>query len=361
MNLQSTRIVIAAGGTGGHLFPAQILASQLREYHPGLEMLFAGAHRHQSPFFQQNKYRYFEVKSATPFCGSWFARIQACFKIMHGVLKSFHWLKQEKPRLIVGFGSFHSFPILCAAVLKRTPFILFEANVYPGKVNRWLAPFARSTMLLFESAQTHLNSKTQVVYPLVRHELLPENSYAYFGLNETDPIILVFGGSQGAAQINTCWIKSLPKVRREYGPFQVIHLVGRKESITDIKQAYSEWGIPSCVKAFEPHMRLAYQVASLAICRAGAGTIAELIEFAVPAILIPFPHATEDHQTKNAQFLQQEVKGALCLSEKELKEEGLIAALKIIKQNGQEMKEYLKQYPRKGKALWEVIRDMLTL
>lgn len=350
----SEKVVMAAGGTGGHLFPAQHLSQQLQSHNPNMEVLFAGAHLEGSSFFQGTRYRYLDVASGTPFGKG---RIKTLFRLSYGIWQSFKWLRQEKPRLIVGFGSFHSFPVLCAALACRTPFVLFESNLYPGRVNRWFSRFARFTAVWFQESGAYLKSPLrQIRLPEVNTEPQPED-YAYFNLNAENPIILVFGGSQGALSINEHWLKCLSRMKEIYGTFQVIHLVGREERVEEAKKRYDDLDIPSAVKAFEPHMEKAYRIAWMAVCRSGASTIAELISFALPALLIPFPAASEDHQTKNAQFLQDKLQGALYLSEKGLQQETFVQAACQINHNRQHMHEQLKKYPRTGKALWEWVRD----
>src|SRR5690242_14057885 len=126
-------IIFAVGGTGGHLFPAQALADELIEKNDHVEILFAGAHLDTNRFLDKNRFRHREVLSATPFGKNPF---RAIYILLKGIVKSLQLLKQEKPSLIVGFGSYHSFPLLCAAKLFNIPFVLFEADTIPGKVNR---------------------------------------------------------------------------------------------------------------------------------------------------------------------------------------------------------------------------------
>lgn len=348
-------IAIAAGGTGGHLFPAQVLAQQLHKQNPQLSIFFAGTHLERSPFFQQKQYCYVEIPSATPFRRG---KLRAGWILLKGVIKSINLLVRTRPTLMIGFGSFHSFPLLVAASLLRIPLVLFEANVYPGKVNRLFSSKACWTGILFPDAAIHLKGKSLYVEkPVIPN--FASDPWQYFGLKPGKPVLLIFGGSQGAASLNAHWLSALEE---DLCPFQVIHLVGKEEFVEKIRKKYLKWNIPACVKAFEDKMAMAYQIASLALCRSGAATIAELITFRVPAVLVPFPAASEDHQTKNAQFLQKKVGGAVYLSEKEIKQKDLIAMLMHVQQHGETMRENLRQYDlsQEKTTLWEQIIATLS-
>jgi len=135
MNEKNTpyKILFAVGGTGGHLFPAQALAEELFALNPSFDILFAGAHLQTTHFLNRERYRHAEVKSATPFGRN---PLRAAYLLARGIQESLSLLKREKPALIVGFGSYHSFPLLVAAKLRRIPLILFEPNTFPGFVNR---------------------------------------------------------------------------------------------------------------------------------------------------------------------------------------------------------------------------------
>lgn len=350
-------IVIAAGGTGGHLFPAQVLAQQLEEHNPHLDICFAGTHLERSPFFQQKEYCYVEIPSSTPFRRG---KVRSGWILLKGTIKSIRLLMKKKPTLMIGFGSFHSFPLLLAAYLLRIPYVLFEANVYPGKVNRLFSSKARWTGILFPDVAIYLKGNSRyVAKPVI--QTLTEDPWQYFGLHPSKPVLLIFGGSQGAKSLNAHWLSALEDEDNR-SLFQVIHLVGKEEWVQEIRDKYIQWNIPACVKAFEDKMALAYQIASIALCRSGASTIAELIAFRLPALLIPFPAASDDHQTKNAQFLQKKVGGAVYLSEKDIKHKELIAMLMHVHHQAESLKANLRRYDQhlEKSALWEQIIATLS-
>jgi len=338
------KIVIAAGGTGGHLFPAQALAEQLES--EGFEITFMGSGLSDNRYFDRARYAYEEIPSATLFQRKLIPIFQSLLLLARGVKKSLALLNKEGPDLVIGFGSFHSFPVLSAARLQKREVILFESNAYPGKVNRFFSPKAAYTAVVFLKAQQHLRGKVvEVEMPIRKVSDRPSSETVenYFGLEAGCPTLLIFGGSQGASAMNELVINGIETLRPHCPDFQVIHITGQPQVVERFKQAYDSLQIRACVKAFETNMPIAYQAASLAICRAGAATISELIAFSTPSILIPFPFAADDHQVKNAQFVQQEVKGGVCIQEKGLTKEVLAMEIYSLLDASQSRLEQMKQ------------------
>lgn len=302
------KVLIAAGGTGGHLFPAQALAQELSLQE--IEVLFAGHGLSQNRYFRKEEFSYQDVASATPYRKNFF---KAVFEIVKGVKRSLEILKRFQPDLVVGFGSFHSFPLLVAALLLHVPFLLFEANSIPGKVNRLFSRWAKISAVHFPEAAERLFGTTQeVAMPIWKGaRATQEKARNYFSLDPKKETLLVFGGSQGALSINTLLLETASQWA---GRWQVIHFTGEQKASDEIKKSYEALNISACVKEFETRMDLAWQASTLAVCRSGAATLAELIEYEVPAILLPYPHATDDHQKKNAESMEK-IGGAIYLRE----------------------------------------------
>jgi UDP-N-acetylglucosamine--N-acetylmuramyl-(pentapeptide) pyrophosphoryl-undecaprenol N-acetylglucosamine transferase len=312
-------ILLAVGGTGGHLFPAQALAEELLERDARCEVLFAGAHLSSNRFLDKDRFRFKEVASATPFRRN---PLRACLLLWKGIWQSLKLLKTEKPALIVGFGSYHSFPVLCAAKLLGIPFVLFEADTIPGKVNRVLSRYARFTAVHFSPSASFLKGKAIPVCMPSRHrpELAPlsiEDARASLGLFPHRFTLLVFGGSQGAKGINHHILSLLALLKTLSFPIQIIHITGSEEMSVEIKKVCAHLGISAYVKEFEVRMREVWTASTLVIGRSGASTLAEMIQYEVPGIVIPYPYASDAHQKSNARFLQHEVKGGICLLEEE--------------------------------------------
>ncbi len=265
------KVLIGAGGSGGHLFPAQQLARQLdRE-----RVLFAGHGLEDSPFFEKERVPFVEI-SAGP--------LRRPFALWKGFWQSIALLRRFDPDVVVGFGSYHSLPILLAAAVLRKKIVLFEANCTPGKVNRLIRPFAHVFAAQFPQKKSTLIPMRSLMLPS------KEEARAHYGLKGDLFTILVFGGSQGAQFLNELLPRVVPLLAI---PCQVLHFTG-KGSV--------EYTVPSVVKPFEPAMSWAYAAADVVVCRSGAGTVAELIQAEKPALLIPYPYAG-GHQIDNGAFL----------------------------------------------------------
>ena len=307
-------IVIATGGTGGHVFPAEALGEELLDQ--SYDVTFVGGGLKSNRYFHRNKFKYEEVATSSLFKVNLF---RSCFRIIQGVRQSLKILSKINPKVVIGFGSFYTFPVLLAARLKKIPIVLFEPNAIPGKVNRLFSKWAAVSAVQFAEAGKWLAGNIiEVKMPTGRRDPIEKASAReYFYLNPDLFTFLVFGGSQGAESINRLFSEAACRLK-ENKPFQVIHVTGKAGPADKLRKMYAAAGIPSCVKAFEERMDFAWSAASVVICRSGAATVAEQITYAVPSILVPFPAATDDHQTKNAQFIEKKVKGGITCPESTL-------------------------------------------
>lgn len=326
---QSFNVLIATGGTGGHVFPAQALGRQLLEKNHNV--LFMGKGLSSNSYFAKHLFRSESIDSATPFKKGMLQKLLSLFSLIKGTLQAFSLIGKYKPNLVVGFGSFHSFPVLAAAFLRRVPIVLFESNSVPGKVNQIFSRFSQFSGIQFPQAKELLKGPCfEVEMPFWREkgngERLKERR-DYFSLDENLFTVLVFGGSQGASFINMVVADTLKQFHEKGKKVQVIHMTGSLPSAEEVQSFYVENDMKASVKPFEEKMHLAWKSADMVICRAGAATLAEVIEFEVPAILIPFPKAADNHQLKNALFFQEEVRGGFCLEEKKLTPKDLLSLL----------------------------------
>ena len=324
MKKTSKSILIAAGGTGGHLFPAQALANHLQKKDSSYQITFMGKGLDTNPFFKRDLFSYKDVDSAPFSCKNWIKNIKALCK---GTWQAFGFLRKFRPVVVVGFGSFHSFPVLLAAKLRGIPIILFESNSIPGRVNRLFSHVAVFSTVQFPVAKKYLKGKClEVRVPFWRfqenHQATKEEALSYFSLSPNVCTFLVFGGSQGARFINEVFVDVLQTMGSKVKYLQVIHLTGKATSQEEMKKIYQDNGILACVKSFEENMQFAWALADVAICRSGAATLSERIHFEVPAILIPYPSAADNHQLKNAIFME-EIGGAFCLEEKSISTDNL--------------------------------------
>jgi UDP-N-acetylglucosamine--N-acetylmuramyl-(pentapeptide) pyrophosphoryl-undecaprenol N-acetylglucosamine transferase len=288
------KAVFAVGGTGGHIFPAVQLAKELDG-----ETLFIG---NGNAFVDDLPY--VTVAAATPFGKN---PVKALYQLSRGFIQCRKLLKKERPTAVIGFGSFHSVPTLLAARTLGIPFALFESNAIMGRANRLFAHAAKEIFSPFA-----LDGAKPIQLPTYSKEVTKTMALDYYDLDPGKVTLLVFGGSQGAAPINELILHALPDLPKEV---QVIHLVGKNGDVAEVEAAYHALEITAAVKEFEPAMGFAWSAADLALCRAGASTIAEILHFAVPAILIPYPHATDNHQRENALFLEEVVGGGTVMAQ----------------------------------------------
>lgn len=314
MSKPASKILIATGGSGGHIYPALALAEELRD--AGIEYLFAGGQLSKNPYFKSDSEPYQDIRTGA----SW----QEGFQIARGIFDSLKMMKVSQVGLVVAFGSYPTFPLLAAACFKKIPIILFAADSVPGRVIRWFSPFSAVTAVHFPEAKNQLYGATCPVFMPLRkgyrkNSVAKGEALNYFGLTGTKPVCLVVGGSKGADFLNKIAPAALESMKKGV---EVIHIAGSSEQALVVESAYQQKNLAACVKAFEPRMDLAWSAASMACSRAGAGAIAEALEFEVPAVLIPYPFAKDGHQDKNADFFVAEGAGV------KLPEKGL-EALKL--------------------------------
>ncbi len=289
-------VIIAAGGSGGHVLPAQIVAQQLRQ--AGVLASFAAGGIATNPFVDGEARTCHEI-SASPFSlsPSFFTTT------VRGIVQSSRLMRCAKPALVVGFGSYHSVPVLAAALLLRIPIVLYAADAIPGRAIRLFAPFAKWTGCFFKEAASHLRGEVCHVSFPIRPALqdLPskDEGCRYFGLDSSLPTVLVFGGSQGAKALNILVPSAIACLPLRPA---VIHLAGQEADLSRIQASYDTYAIPACVRGYESAMQYAYAAADVVIARAGASTIAEIEACHKKAIYIPYPRAMDAHQIMNAQL-----------------------------------------------------------
>ncbi len=317
--MSKKRIVITTGGTGGHIFPAHALAQQISKKAPEIEIVFMGGGLSGNAFFKQLNYPSKDI-TYSPIEQGLIGKVKSVYKILKGMKESRRILKDLRPSVVVGFGSFYTVPVLLAARSLSIPIVQHEANCVAGKVTRYFAPSAKVTCTHFPHTIGLKKGRTLAVGMPLREgytSLLAsrEKAREYFQLDKEKLTFLVFGGSQGALTINTEFCSAAMELAEKTKNFQILHLTGTKGTAEETAAFYKDIGIQACVRPFEERMDLAWTCSDLTISRAGAVSIAEQIEFEVPGILIPFPYATDQHQEKNAEFMVDQVKGAEILRE----------------------------------------------
>lgn len=338
------KVVIAVGGTGGHLFPAQSFAEELDD----AEVVFIGKGLAKNSYFDRKRFTFHDVESMTPFRGKW----RSAYLIIKGVITCLSLLSKIKPDLVVGFGSFHAFPVLVAARLHRVPIALFESNAMPGKVIRLFSKKAKVTGIYMDGAKKWLKGHVvSVEMPFGKRFkescISKADALQELGLVSNYLTLLVLGGSQGAQKLNATLLELLPFIKQERLPWQLIHLTGSDEMSKEIAKVCKALDIPCYVKPFDKKMSCLFQAADLAVCRAGAVTVAELLHHAIPSILIPYPSASDAHQEKNARFVQDVVQGGIELPEQNLSAKKLLDLLISLDKEALLKREKITQFKAK--------------
>lgn len=356
------RVMIATGGTGGHIYPAIALAQQIVDTWEGSEVLFVGGGLDRNKYFDRNAFRWKAVSCGTFPSLSPLPLLKSLFRIAKGIKESCRAIREFKPDVVVGFGSYYSFPPLVAAKMLSVPYLLHEANAIPGKVIRVLSRWAAVTGVHFPLASDYLKGKcVEVGMPLRRgfrkDDSLRNKALEYFGFYGECFTLLVFGGSQGAKAVNEAVMSGLTAAVLPKG-FRVIHIAGDPAEAERISELYRQLNIKAVVKPYEENMQHAWQAADAVVCRSGAGAVAELLEFEVPCLLVPFARAADDHQNINADFISRTVGGGVKVLEKEIASGDFQEAFQgLVNRDATEpMRRAMREYKRLSRT-----QDMLSL
>jgi UDP-N-acetylglucosamine--N-acetylmuramyl-(pentapeptide) pyrophosphoryl-undecaprenol N-acetylglucosamine transferase len=308
------KMLLAGGGTGGHLFPAVALAEQLLREHPEAEVLFVGTRQGIESRILPRLGFPLRTIDISGFVGKGLgAKLALLPRLIRSLAQSRAVVRDFDPDVVVGVGGYAAGPVLAAARLLRYPALIHEQNARPGLTNRILAPWVDRVCLSFEdTAEAFKRVPTVVTGNPVRTALV--HSHA---LSEGMPTLLIFGGSRGARAINDAVLDTLPELESMRGRIRLLHQTG-DEDLERVRAGYRAVGWDDeGVVSFIEDMAAAYRQAHLVLCRAGATTLAELTACGRAAILVPYPHAAGDHQTDNARALAERG-AALLLPQSEL-------------------------------------------
>jgi UDP-N-acetylglucosamine--N-acetylmuramyl-(pentapeptide) pyrophosphoryl-undecaprenol N-acetylglucosamine transferase len=291
------RVILAGGGTGGHVIPALAIAQELRNVHSA-EVIFIGTQRGiETRLVPKAGFdlRLIQVGALNRVSAA--TRIKTMLDLPKAIAASRRIIRAFKPDVMIGVGGYASGPAMLAAKLCRVPTVIFEPNIYPGFANRMVAPFASAAAVHFKETCKYFRQCSVTGVPVRQ---------AFFDLPVRQPDgrknLLVFGGSQGARAINSAVVEALRPLYEAVPGLRITHQTGEKE-YESVARAYLEGNFAAEVSPFIDDMPRAFAEADLIICRSGASTVGEVTAAAKPAIFVPLPTAADDHQTKNAQAL----------------------------------------------------------
>jgi UDP-N-acetylglucosamine--N-acetylmuramyl-(pentapeptide) pyrophosphoryl-undecaprenol N-acetylglucosamine transferase len=292
------RVIIAGGGTGGHVIPALAIAQQLKKQF-GAEILFIGTARGiETRLVPQAGFPLELIQVGALKNVSLMTRAKTMFDLPRAIAASSRMLTDFDPEVVIGVGGYASGPAMVAAIRRRLPTLAFEPNVVPGFANRMIARWVSAAAVHFE--------ETCRYFPHCRVTGVPVRT-AFFSIpakTEGAPTLLVFGGSQGARAINQAMIESLPGLRASVPGIHIIHQTGQRD-YDHVLAAYQQSKISGEVHKFIDDMPGTFGRADLLVCRSGASTVGEITAAGKPAIFVPFPAAADDHQNVNARALER--------------------------------------------------------
>ena len=331
--MKPLRIVVAGGGTGGHLYPGIAVARELLRREPSAQISFAGTARGiESRVIPREGFQLDLLRSAGLRGASLLAYARGLALIPMGLADAWRILSRRTPDVVIGVGGYSSGPVVLAAVLRRIPTLLLEQNAVPGLTNRTLAHVVDAAAVTFEETVVYFGRRGFVTGNPVRAEFLekpvetdtsgagpstfrqaqdrpeqsrgatPSGSPRAASGGGRAPRVLIFGGSQGAHAINVAMVEAASKLAAHVGGLAITHQTGERD-LELVRDGYRRAGLEARVEPFLFTMDREIKGADFVVCRAGATTLAELTAAGKPALLIPLPTAADDHQRKNAEVL----------------------------------------------------------
>lgn len=354
------KMMLACGGTGGHLFPGIAIAEALAGLKPDASVVFAGTERGlESDIIPKMGWPLISVGSVSIKDKKAIGRLIAYAKLPVSVLRSLSVVKRERPDMFIGVGGYAAGPLTLASALLRVPTAIIEPNAIAGFTNRILGRFVSRVYTGFPEAQDFFpRNKVVLTGNPVRQEIL--NLKQKSNGSRTPLTIFCFGGSQGALALNRAVVAALPHLSTLNGKIRFIHQVGEREDIDSIHKAYVENNFEAEVFTFTDSIWECYQDADFVISRAGATTIAEVSVLGLPAIFVPYPYAADDHQRANAESIVRR-DGAVMILQHELTGERLAQEIKNM--SSERLAVMCAASARAGKrdAAKKIVEDCLKL
>jgi UDP-N-acetylglucosamine--N-acetylmuramyl-(pentapeptide) pyrophosphoryl-undecaprenol N-acetylglucosamine transferase len=346
-NKNEIRIIIAGGGTGGHLFPGIAVAKEIEKRHSEANIRFViGRRKMESEILSRLGYPQEAIQVKGIKGRGWREVCMALFSLPYSLFQSFSILNRCKPHLVLGMGGYSAGPVCVAARIMGIPTAIHEQNSFPGLTNRLLARIVNRVFISWEISGEYLSGPTPCLTGNPVREELVAVAEAY---KKTTPgfTVLVVGGSLGACAVNKAFVAALQILKTEGKMPNVIHQSGEMDYDRVVRD-YEERGLEGDIVPFIQDMGPAYGQADLVIGRAGATTIAELAALGKPSILVPYPFAANRHQEINAEMLAQEG-GARMILQKDLDGEILSGLIMNYMDDERALKEMGKCAARVGR------------
>ena len=299
--MKPLRLVIAGGGTGGHLYPGIAVAREMLRRHPDATITFAGTARGLESRVVAKEGFVLDVLRSSGLKGMSPAAVARALALLPlSGADAWRILSRRSPDLVIGVGGYSSGPVVALAALRGIPTLLLEQNAVPGFTNRALSHLVSAAAVTFDSTVGYFGRRGFVAGNPVRPEFFNDAGY---GGPAAPPRVLIFGGSQGSHAINLAMVEAAPRLATHDGRMAITHQTGEHD-LELVRDAYRRAGLDARVEPFLFSMDREVKSADLVVCRAGATTLAELAAAGRPSLLIPLPTAADDHQRKNAEVLR---------------------------------------------------------
>ncbi len=299
---EEKRIILATGGTGGHIYPAIVIAHFIKKHFPHWRLLVLGAQGNVMEDILSKEKLAFKTVPVKGLKGKSIAQLLKSLYILPlGIIKAIMITNRFKPHLVMGFGGYPSAPGVLSAFILRIPFIIIEQNLYPGLANRLFSRFAKAAAVSFGESKSWLKGRVEITGNPVREDFFRIRP----SLKGITVDLLIFGGSQGAHTINLLMKSALPSLREYKDRLKILHQSGKKD-LHWVVRAYKKEHFNAQVVPYIHNMVEEFKKAHLIICRAGASTIAELAAAGKAALLIPLAGSADGHQHLNAKSFAQQ-------------------------------------------------------
>ena len=342
------RVIIAAGGTGGHLYPGVALAREFERQVSGVEIIFVGTTRGlETTVMPREEFELVTITARGIMGKGMLGALRGLSVTPVGLVQCLALCRTRRPDLVIGIGGYTTPPLIAAAFALGIKRVVLEPNAYPGVANRLVAPLANLVFVAFADAVPFFGAhKTRVVGTPIRRAFLEDSpNPVEVGGNPRQPVVLVLGGSQGARSINRAMAAAYPLLAQSHPGLRLIHQTGERD-LDETRETYRTAiqtlgsacaGEPEVVP-FLFDVPQAMKRADLIVSRSGATTVAEITACGKPAVFIPFPHAIHGHQERNARVVEQ-AGAAQVILDQQLTGEVLAAAIRELIENPSRLRE----------------------
>jgi len=349
------KVILSGGGTGGHIYPALTIADAIKKHHPEAEIFFVGTKEGlEKNIIPRYGYELKFIEVAGFKRSLSLDTIKSFFKLFAGLIDAYKIVAEAKPDLVIGTGGYVCGPICFMAAIKGIPACIQEQNAMPGVTNKILARFVKKVFLGYEEGRKYFAGSSEKIYTgnPIRSEILvheKEEALSELGLDKNKKTILVSGGSRGARSINKAMLEAELKLSGR-DDVQVLHATGDINYEDYMKEINSKGGVKEniIIKPYLHNMPVALAAADLAVFRAGAIGLAELMACGIPSVLIPYPYATANHQEHNARAVEGNGAAKVIL-DKDMTGEKILTIIEELLNNTEELERMQKAAKALGK------------